>query len=70
MKKLEAEINNEDKELMEKLLSAGHIEHKYAARLQTILLRAKGKGTYEISEFLRLNKSTVSYISTVIIHTA
>ena len=59
MKKLEAEINKEDKELMEKLLSAGHIEYKYAVRLQTILLRAKGKGTCEISEFLGIHQSTV-----------
>jgi len=59
MKKLEAEINKEDKDLIEKLLSAGHIEYKYAVRLQTILLRAKGKGTYEISEFLGIHQSTV-----------
>ena len=33
--------------------------HKYAIRLQTILLRAKGKGTGEISEFLGIHQSTV-----------
>ena len=60
MKKLKAEINIEDMELIEKLLSVGHIEHKYAVRLQTVLLRSRGKGTYEISEFLGLNKSTIS----------
>ena len=52
MRELQPQLNPEDKELMEKLLSAGHIEHKYAVRLQTILLRTKGKGTGEISEFL------------------
>ena len=59
MKKLQPEINKEDKNLIEKLLSAGHIEYKYAVRLKTILLRAKGKGTNEISEFLGIHQSTV-----------
>ena len=60
MKELQPNLNAEDKELMEKLLSAGHIEYKYAVRLQTILLRKKGKGTGEISEFLGIHQSTVS----------
>lgn len=60
MKKLQPQLNPEDKELMEKLLSAGHIEHKFAIRLQTVLLRAKGKGSSEIAEFLGVNISTVS----------
>jgi transposase len=59
MQALQPNLNSEDKELMEKLLSAGHIKHKYAVRLQTILLRAKGKGTDEISEFLGIHQSTV-----------
>jgi len=59
MKELQPQLNQEDKELMEKLLSAGHIEHKYAVRLQTLLLRAKGKGTGEISDFLGIHPSTV-----------
>jgi transposase len=60
MKELQPEISIEDKNLMEKLLAAGHIEHKYAVRLQTVLLRAKGKRTAEISEFLGIHLSTVS----------
>jgi len=60
MNALEAQINSEDIELMEKLLSAGRIEHKYAVRLQTVLLRAKGKGTCEIIDFLGIHQSTVS----------
>jgi len=44
---------------MKKLLSSGHIEYKYAVRLQTVLLRAKGKGTGEISESLGIHQSTV-----------
>jgi len=60
MKELQPELNSEDKDLMEKLLSAGQIKHKCALRLQTILLRARGKGTGEISEFLGIHKATVS----------
>lgn len=60
MKKLQPNLNSEDKQLMEKLLSVGRIEHKFAVRLQTILLRAKGKGSSEIAEFLGINISTVS----------
>jgi transposase len=60
MKKLQSELNAEDKDLMEKLLNAGHIEHKFAVRLQTVLLRAKGKGTGEIAEFMGIHQSTVS----------
>jgi transposase len=60
MKALQPNINSEDKELMEKLLAAGHIEYKYAVRLQTVLLRAKGKGTGEISDFLGIHEATVS----------
>jgi hypothetical protein len=59
MKGLQPQLSPEDKGLMEKLLLAGHIEHKYAVRLQTVLLRAKGKGTSEISEFLGIHQSTV-----------
>ena len=60
MKALQPNLNPEDKDVMEKLLSAGHTEHKYAVRIQTVLLRAKGKGTGEISEFLGIHQSTVS----------
>lgn len=60
MKALKPNLNAEDKDLMEKLLSIGHIEHKYAERLQTVLLRAKNKGTGEIAEVLGIHPSTVS----------
>jgi transposase len=60
MREIQPTLNEEDKDLMEKLLSAGEIKHKYAVRLQTILLRSKGKGTRDISEFLSLHQSTVS----------
>ncbi|MDR2433113.1 MAG: helix-turn-helix domain-containing protein [Treponema sp.] len=41
-------------------MSAGNIKHKYAVRLQTILLRHNGKGTGDIADFLGLHQSTVS----------
>ena len=59
MRAPQSNITLEDKEVMEKLLSAGHIGHKYAIRLQTVLLRAEGKGTCEISEFLGIHQSAV-----------
>ena len=60
MKELQPKLNLDDKDLMEKLLTAGNIKHKYAVRLQTILLRTKGKGTNEISDFLGIHLCTVS----------
>jgi len=43
MEKLQVELNAEDKDLVEKLLLTGHIKHKYAQRLRTVLLRARGR---------------------------
>jgi len=60
MKQLIPNLNNEDKALMEQLLSAGRIEYKYAVRIQTVLLRAKEKGTEDIAGFLGIHRSTVS----------
>ena len=60
MEKLQVKLNAEDKDLMEKLLSTGHLKQKYAQRLQTILLRARNKGTNEIADFLGLHPCTVS----------
>jgi transposase len=60
MKTLQPILNSEDKDLMEKLLTTVHIQHKFAVRLQTVLLRAKGKGTGEIADFLGIHQSTVS----------
>jgi len=59
MKALKPNLNEEDKELMEQLLEAGQLKHKYAVRLQTVLLRARGKGTGEIADFLGLDPATV-----------
>ena len=60
MKALQPNLNREDKDLMEKLLADGHLQDKYAVRLRTVLLRAKGKGTGEISEFLGIHQATAS----------
>jgi transposase len=60
MKEIQPELNAEDKDIMEKLLSAGQIKYKYGVRLQTVLQRANGKGTGEISDFLGIHPSTVS----------
>ncbi|MDR2738286.1 MAG: hypothetical protein LBB68_00405, partial [Treponema sp.] len=50
----------EDKSLMENILSAGKIEHKFAVRLQTVLHRANGKATNDIACFLGIHPNTVS----------
>jgi len=60
MNALQPNLDSEDKQLMEKLSAAGHIQYKYAVRLQTVLLRAEGKGASEISEFLRIHQAAVS----------
>ena len=60
MKALQPNLNLEDKDLMEKLLSTGHLEQKFAQRLQTVLLRARGKQTADIAGFLGIHQSSVS----------
>ncbi len=53
-------ITNDDIELMNKILSTGNLQHKYAIRLQTVLNRAKGKTTNDTASFLGINIVTVS----------
>jgi Transposase and inactivated derivatives len=60
MKALPPHLNDEDKALMEKLLGAGQLKHKYAVRLQTVLLRARGKGVGDAADFLGIAAATVS----------
>jgi len=50
----------EDISLMEKILFAGNLQHKYAIRLQTVLNRAKGKSTTDTASFLGIHVVTVS----------
>ncbi|GHV69955.1 hypothetical protein AGMMS49928_15180 [Spirochaetia bacterium] len=43
---------------MEQLLASGHIEYKYAVRLQVVLHRANGKASTTIAEYLGININT------------
>jgi transposase len=52
--------NGKDIKLMETLLAIGHIEHKYAVRLQTVLNRFKGLSTNTIAQVLSINLNSVS----------
>jgi transposase len=53
-------INSKDAKLMEALLAAGYIEHKFAVRLQTVLNRAKGISTNTVASVLGINLNSVS----------
>ena len=57
---IKLEIKGNDLQLMEALLADGHIEHKFAVRLQTVINRAKGLSTNSIALFLGININTVS----------
>jgi transposase len=45
---------------METLLAEGHIAHKFALRLQTVVNRAKGRSTNAVVSILGININTVS----------
>jgi transposase len=62
MKAIMPNVDNEDKILMEKLLLAGHIAHKYTKRLQIITHTAQGKSAQEIPLSYGVGRSTVSTI--------
>jgi len=53
-------INEKDMLLMEALLSAGHIEYKYAVRLKSVLNRARGISTTDIALVLGIDLNSVS----------
>jgi transposase len=53
-------ITEEDMKVMEGLLSAGKVRHKYAVRIQTVLNRARGCSTVEVAKVLGINPVTVS----------
>ena len=59
MRKLQPDLNDEDTLLMGRLLETGHLRHTYAVRLRTVLLRARGKGSAEIADFLGIDPATV-----------
>jgi transposase len=54
------ELNAEDKTLMENILAAGKIFHKFAVRILTVLNRPNGKGTNETAAMLGIHPMTVS----------
>jgi hypothetical protein len=54
------ELSVEDKTLMENILAAGKVFHKFAVRLLTVLNRSNGKGTNEIAAMLGIHPMTVS----------
>jgi transposase len=56
---IKAEVTEKELRLMETLLAAGQIKHKYAVRLQTVVNRAKGRSTSGTAEFLGININTV-----------
>jgi len=49
-----------DIELMEKILSTGSIQHKFAVRIQAVLGRARRQSTKDLAFILGLNAVTVS----------
>jgi hypothetical protein len=53
-------LDEEDKSLMEKILAAGKIRHKFAVRIQTVLHRADGKESNELAKFPGIHPMTVS----------
>jgi transposase len=59
-REIKPELKGNDFQLMETLLAEGHIEHKFAVRLQTVINRAKGFSTNDIALFLGININTVS----------
>jgi len=59
MKTIEPNLNSEDRDMMERLLSAGRLRHKYAVRLQAVLRRADGWGAGEIAGILGMHLNTV-----------
>ena len=54
------EIKGNDLKVMEAMLAGGHIAHKFAIRMQTVINRAKGFSTNDIALFLGININTVS----------
>ena len=53
-------VNEKDVMLMEALLAEGHLEHKYAVRLQTVINRSKNVSTNTVASVLGINLNSVS----------
>ena len=59
-KAIEVLASEKDIRLMNTLLAAGHIEHKFAVRLQTVVSRYKGISTNTVASVLSIDLNTVS----------
>jgi transposase len=59
-KAITVQVKENDIKLMEEILAAGHIEHKFAVRLQAVVNRAKGRSTTDIALFMGINLNSVS----------
>ena len=59
-KEITPNLKEDEMQLLEAILAGGHIKHKYAVRLQTVINRAKGHSTKDTALFLGININTVS----------
>ena len=59
-KTLIPEIKGNDLKVMEAILAEGHVDHKFAVRMQAVINKAKGLSTNDIALFLGMNINTVS----------
>jgi predicted mannosyl-3-phosphoglycerate phosphatase (HAD superfamily) len=57
-----SQLNDVEKQTMEKLLNNRNLMQVQASRFQVVLNRAKGKGTNEIEEMLHIHPVSVSQI--------
>jgi transposase len=57
---IKPETNEKDLKVMETFLRAGHIEHKYAVRLQAVINRSKGIATNTVAMVLGIDQNSVS----------
>jgi predicted mannosyl-3-phosphoglycerate phosphatase (HAD superfamily) len=56
------QLNDVEKETMEKMLNNRNLKHVQASRFQVVLNRASGKGANEIAEMLHIHPVSVSQI--------
>lgn len=59
-KAIEPKASDEDIMVMEQILKAGKVRHKYAVRIQTVLNRVQGRSPTETAAFLGIDVVTVS----------
>jgi hypothetical protein len=54
-------VSEKDLKIRETLLTKGHLEHKFAVRLQTVVNPERRSGTHDVALILGINRNTVSY---------